>query len=51
ARPLKRQVQTTVEDTLARRVISGEVSDGDTVHFDVGPDGSGLQVVEPAEIV
>ena len=51
ARPLKRLVQTTVEDALARRVLSGEVTDGDTVHFDLGPDGAGLQVVEHAELV
>ena len=42
ARPLKRLVQTTVEDALARRVLSGEISDGDEVTFDVAPDGSGL---------
>nr|WP_300150178.1 ATP-dependent chaperone ClpB [Propionicimonas sp.] len=49
ARPLKRLVQTTIEDALARKVLSGEVTDGDTVHFDVNPDG-GLEVVEHAEL-
>jgi ATP-dependent Clp protease ATP-binding subunit ClpB len=44
ARPLKRLVQTTIEDTLARRVLAGEVDDGDTVSFDVAPDGGGLVV-------
>jgi ATP-dependent Clp protease ATP-binding subunit ClpB len=42
ARPLKRLVQTTIEDILARRVLAGEVSDGDVVSFGVNADGSGL---------
>ncbi|MGC3994534.1 MAG: ATP-dependent chaperone ClpB [Propionicimonas sp.] len=45
ARPLKRLVQTTIEDSLARRVLSGDITDGDTVHFDVAPDGGGLALV------
>ena len=45
ARPLKRLVQTTIEDALARRVLSGEVSDGDTVRFDVADDGTGLTIL------
>ncbi|MEZ5130070.1 MAG: ATP-dependent chaperone ClpB, partial [Micropruina glycogenica] len=31
ARPLKRLVQTTIEDALARRMLNGEILDGDTV--------------------
>ena len=46
ARPLKRLVQTTIEDGLAKRVLAGEVTDGDTVRFDVNADNSGLVVVE-----
>ncbi|MFT3860724.1 ATP-dependent chaperone ClpB [Micropruina sp.] len=45
ARPLKRLVQTTIEDALARRMLSGEVLDGDTVRFDLQPDAGGLVVV------
>jgi ATP-dependent Clp protease ATP-binding subunit ClpB len=45
ARPLKRLVQTTIEDALARKVLSGEIADGDAVAFDVNADNSGLQVV------
>jgi ATP-dependent Clp protease ATP-binding subunit ClpB len=45
ARPLKRLVQTTIEDALARRLLSGEITDGDHVRFDVNPDGTGLMVV------
>jgi ATP-dependent Clp protease ATP-binding subunit ClpB len=44
ARPLKRLVQSTIEDGLARRVLSGEVVDGDVVHFDLNADSSGLEV-------
>jgi ATP-dependent Clp protease ATP-binding subunit ClpB len=42
ARPLKRLVQTTIEDGLAKRVLAGEVSDGDTVKFDLNEDLTGL---------
>ena len=34
ARPLRRLVQTTVEDQLARGLLSGQIHDGDTVRFD-----------------
>ena len=46
ARPLKRLVQTTIEDALARRLLAGEILDGDTVRFDVNADTSGLRIVE-----
>ncbi len=52
ARPLRRLIQTTIEDQLAQRVLSGRVTDGDTVHFDVADGSDGLAVVEqpvPAE--
>lgn len=35
ARPLKRLLQRTVEDQLARAVLAGKVLDGDQVHFDL----------------
>ena len=31
ARPLRRLIQTTIEDQLARRVLAGEVREGDVV--------------------
>ena len=34
ARPLRRLVQTTIEDQLARGLLSGEIHDGQTVRFD-----------------
>ena len=42
ARPLKRLVQSTIEDALARRLLAGEIRDGDTVTFDA--DGAGLRI-------
>jgi ATP-dependent Clp protease ATP-binding subunit ClpB len=44
ARPLKRLIQTTLEDTLARRLLAGDLHDGDAVTFDVNADGTGLEV-------
>jgi ATP-dependent Clp protease ATP-binding subunit ClpB len=51
ARPLRRLVQSTIEDQLARRVLSGEVLEGDTVTFDFDPLGDGLIVAtrEPVD--
>ncbi|MGI8459019.1 MAG: ATP-dependent chaperone ClpB [Propionibacteriaceae bacterium] len=46
ARPLRRLIQSTIEDQLARKVLSGQVTDGDTVTFDVSDDADGLSVVE-----
>jgi ATP-dependent Clp protease ATP-binding subunit ClpB len=45
ARPLKRLVQTTIEDAMARKVLSGEVGDGDVVRFDVNADATGLHIL------
>jgi ATP-dependent Clp protease ATP-binding subunit ClpB len=44
ARPLRRLLQTTIEDALARKLLAGEVMDGQTVHFDVRPQRDGLEV-------
>ncbi|MFX4272051.1 ATP-dependent chaperone ClpB [Propionibacteriaceae bacterium Y1685] len=46
ARPLRRLVQTTIEDQLARRVLAGEVLEGDTVTFDADPSSDGLVIRE-----
>ena len=42
ARPLRRLVQTTVEDQLARRLLAGQIHDGQTVHLDVNDAGDGI---------
>ena len=44
ARPLRRLVQTTIGDSLARELLSGTVREGDDVVVDVAVDGSGLTV-------
>ena len=44
ARPLRRLIQTAVEDPLAKRVLAGQVADGDTVRFDLDPAGASLVV-------
>jgi ATP-dependent Clp protease ATP-binding subunit ClpB len=44
ARPLRRLVQTAIGDQLAKAILSGAVSDGDTVLVDVADDAAGLSV-------
>ncbi len=44
ARPLRRLLQTTVEDQLARKVLAGQVADGQVIHFGVAPDGDSLDI-------
>ncbi|MFF1722272.1 ATP-dependent chaperone ClpB [Streptomyces sviceus] len=39
ARPLRRLVQTSIGDRLAKEILSGEVKDGDTVRVDAFGDG------------
>nr|WP_281272402.1 ATP-dependent chaperone ClpB [Salinisphaera japonica] len=40
ARPLKRSIQTLVENPLAKRILSGEFVAGDTVEIDIADDAS-----------
>jgi len=40
ARPLKRSIQTLVENPLAKRILAGEFVGGDTIHIDLGDDGA-----------
>ncbi|WP_406420672.1 ATP-dependent chaperone ClpB [Streptomyces sp. NBC_00873] len=46
ARPLRRLIQTAIGDRLAKEILAGEVTDGDTVRVDTFGDGeeSGLIV-------
>jgi ATP-dependent Clp protease ATP-binding subunit ClpB len=50
ARPLKRAIQKEIENPLAKRIVSGEIQDGQTIRIDADPKGSGLvwQVETPA---
>jgi ATP-dependent Clp protease ATP-binding subunit ClpB len=42
ARPLKRAIQREIENPLAKRIVSGDVRDGQTIRIDADPSGSGL---------
>jgi ATP-dependent Clp protease ATP-binding subunit ClpB len=44
ARPLRRLIQTAIGDALAKKLIAGEISDGDTVIIDLADDRSGLTI-------
>ena len=48
ARPLKRAIQKEVETPLARRLVGGEVRDGQNVRVDLGPDHELSFAVESA---
>lgn len=39
ARPLRRAIQSKIEDMLSEKIIDGEVNDGDTITVDVTDDG------------
>ena len=43
ARPLKRAIQREIETPLAKRIVSGEIHDGQTIQVDSVPEGSGLK--------
>jgi ATP-dependent Clp protease ATP-binding subunit ClpB len=49
ARPLRRLIQTEIQDRLARAILSGGVRDGDTVRVDVASDGSQLTLVSEGQ--
>ena len=44
ARPLRRLVQTSIGDALARKLLAGEIRDGQTVRVDVLEDRSALAI-------
>jgi len=45
ARPLRRLIQSEIQDRLAMAILGGGVHDGDVVRVDVAADGSGLSLV------
>lgn len=60
ARPLKRTIQRELETTVARRILSGEIKDGDDITVDVvnerlkvkvGPGEAAEEVEEAEEVV
>ena len=42
ARPLKRAIQREIETPLAKRIVGGEIRDGQTIWIDRDPAGPGL---------
>ncbi|WP_175934402.1 ATP-dependent chaperone ClpB [Corynebacterium sp. Marseille-P4321] len=44
ARPLRRLIQQAIGDRLAKKLLAGEIRDGDTVHVDVADGGEALSV-------
>jgi ATP-dependent Clp protease ATP-binding subunit ClpB len=46
ARPLRRLVQSAIEDQLARRLLAGEIRDGDTVRVDLDAAADRLTVTD-----
>ncbi|MCL1923723.1 MAG: ATP-dependent chaperone ClpB [Propionibacteriaceae bacterium] len=46
ARPLRRLIQTVIEDPLAKMVLGGEITDAQSVLFDVNEAGDGLDILE-----
>ncbi|MFF3574151.1 ATP-dependent chaperone ClpB [Nocardia jiangxiensis] len=44
ARPLRRLIQQSIGDSLAKELLAGEITDGDLVKVNVSPDGDGLIV-------
>jgi len=50
ARPLKRAIQREIETPLAKKIIGGDIRDGETLLVDVAPDSSGFVFTpQPAE--
>jgi ATP-dependent Clp protease ATP-binding subunit ClpB len=52
ARPLKRAIQKEIENPLAKKIVAGEIRNGQTIQIDADPKGSGLVfdlVAEPAQ--
>jgi ATP-dependent Clp protease ATP-binding subunit ClpB len=50
ARPLKRAIQREIETPLARRILNGDVRDGQTVFVDADPRSGGLEFSIKGEI-
>lgn len=46
ARPLRRLIQQAIGDQLAKKLLAGEIRDGDTVHVDVADGGGALELAK-----
>jgi ATP-dependent Clp protease ATP-binding subunit ClpB len=47
ARPLKRAIQQLIETPLSKKIIAGEIQDGDTVYVEPGAQGFVFETKEP----
>lgn len=45
ARPLKRAIQTYIEDEVCERILGGELQYGDTITVSISDDGNSLNFV------
>ena len=45
ARPLRRLVQSAIGDELAKKLLAGEIKDGDTVRVDVPESDTGAKTL------
>ena len=50
ARPLRRLIQSSIEDQLAREVLAGRITEGETVTFDVEEDTDGLVIQQAQQL-
>ena len=51
ARPLRRLIQTQVENAISSKIIAAETSEGDLVEIDVSPEGGlAMEVKKPAKV-
>ncbi|AOS66035.1 ATP-dependent chaperone ClpB [Actinoalloteichus hymeniacidonis] len=48
ARPLRRLIQSAIGDQLAKKLLAGEIQDGDRAQVDLDADGGELRVVRAA---
>jgi ATP-dependent Clp protease ATP-binding subunit ClpB len=48
ARPLRRLVSSAIGDQLAKKLLSGDITDGNKVSVDITDDSSGLVVTRTA---
>ncbi|MEH0147089.1 ATP-dependent chaperone ClpB [Corynebacterium sp. Q4381] len=46
ARPLRRLIQQAIGDQLAKKLLAGEIRDGDPVHVDVAEGGERLEITK-----
>ena len=44
SRPLKRSIQSNLEDGLAELILNEEPQNGDVIHVSLKPSGDGLQM-------